>query len=342
MLGVVHGGSALARNSGRPAQLSESGGWTAFCDNSGGCGVANVSTRREAFAARSDAEAPWACLWLGAADMREARLSIKIDPGTGNDAAARRPSIILQAAGGAAETDVGSPAVARLDRDGRYIIGPDRLPGLVAAWRQADVVLVREADAGPVLGRMPLDGLRSSLNYAQGGQTAARTLPRISPRPFGGGKPGDPRRTAALQRVHCADEPAAGKRVETFRLGRSLHLWTVDCRRYGYNALSLAMTGTHAGKLSPLVLKSIVDHDGVGPDLSNLAVHAGSGIIEDYHKTRGAGDCGKRRRWAWNGGRFVLISEEVMPRCFGANHSQWLRLHASHLVDDPQPARPPC
>lgn len=333
MLAMMGATPVLSRNVGHPARLIELGSWTAFCDNSGGCGVANLSSRRGAFAANPDAASPWTCLWLGAADRPDMELSVQIDEGRGHGQGPGvepvRREILLEPARGDSEDPVGAHLVARLGDDGRYQIDARSLPALITDLQSADVMLVRESAVGPVLGRVSLDGLRQALAFAQGSRTNARPLPNFAPRPFTRLERGDTKRATALHRQHCNDELGGGPRVEMFRLSPDRQLWTMPCRPSGSNQKVLAMTGAGNGRLSTLVLSSIVDHDGIGPDFSNLLVQPELGTIEDYHKTRGTGDCGIRRRWAWNGGRFVLVSEVFMPVCFGAGHSQWLRVHMS-------------
>lgn len=340
-LGTLGAAPALAKK-GPPPLWSQQGHWTAFCDNSGGCGVANVSTHREKYARNSDANAPWICLWLGAADAKAASLSLRLDPVPQGAAGPERSAFLLQPVASPAQEATGTGGIVEWDGDERYILREPDLQTLIDSLRHADLALVRELNGGPVISQIPLEGLRTALRFAQAWQSAARPLPKPIIKPFIRAGASDMKRASLLLKEHCGHDPRRELLADAYHLAPDRQLWTISCRRTIYNAMTIAMTTTAKGRPVPLDLPSIVDHEGVGPDLSNLAVHAAFGVIEDYHKIRGTGDCGIRRRWGWTGSRFDLVSEEFMPSCFGAAHSQWLRMYATQPADPATPARPPC
>lgn len=342
LLAALEASPALARNSGSPAPVIQLGSWTAFCDNSGGCGVANVSTRR---ATHAESESPWVCLWLGASDTHEASLSLLLENGLGQRESAPRQEVrmvVVQPVQGTSEKSAGAAVTATKGTGIRYWIDKEGVRELLGNLHNADAALVRETRDGPVLGRISLDGFRQAVRFATMHQSAARKTPQIAPEPFVLIDHDKAPRSLELHRQHCGGERRRDLSVSIYRLKAGQELWTTSCRQSGYNTKSLAMMADKRGNVVPLVLKSVIDHDGVGPDLSNLAVHPERGLIEDYRKTRGAGDCGIRRRWAWTGQRFVLASEEFMPECFGASHSQWLRMHSTAQKSAAQPTRLPC
>lgn len=351
MLAVLGTMPSAARN-GPPPKLFQRGEWTAFCDNSGGCGLANAAHRpslREravrtgsASTASSGTASSWVCLWLGSTSGVDASLSLLPEDEPAPITGTHRRELFIQPVKGLSEEPVGRAMVARHDGLERYTRGAENLPSLTEALRTADVALLRETTDGPVVARIPLDGFLATLGYAQAFRTDRRPLPVVTPKPFRHAGQGTAAETEQLRREHCSEGHHRAPPIARYALAPGRQLLVMHCRLSGYNGLALALTAGRDRKARPLILTSVVDHEGVGPDFSNLLVQPELGLIEEYHKTRGAGDCGKRRRWAWNGRRFELHSEEIMPACFGAGHFQWLRMHASAPPTPNGQQRPPC
>jgi hypothetical protein len=337
------GSSQVQAQAGPTPLILERGSWTAFCDNSGGCGMANMSTRRGSYAVPAEGELPWVCFWLGASDTFDASFSVLFGDGTQGSGNAMPRELVIQSVLGRSEYQLGVPATARLGDDGRYHVDSANIESLAADLGMADAALLREPNGGPVFARLSLDGFAAALRYARARRTIARPLPEIVPMPFAPVSQVDPQRSRDLHRRHCGNDLQSPRRVEAFRLSADRQLWTLNCRMSGlYNLKVLALIAGPRGEPSELVLQSIVDYEGIGPDFDNLIVNPALGLIEDYRRSRGVGDCGIRRSWAWTGEAFRLASEEFMPHCFHAVRAQWLRMHTSAGPGIAMPQRPPC
>ena len=44
------------------------------------------------------------------------------------------------------------------------------------------------------------------------------------------------------------------------------------------------------------------------------------GVLQEYSKGRGLGDCGTRADYGWDGARFRLVHQEEMGECRGSIH----------------------
>ncbi len=322
---------------GPPARLMTIGPWIAFCDNTGGCGVSNIAAHPGSGAARDDI--PGVCLWTGAPEADEASLSLWFGGTAGRDG----ESLVVEPVRGRSAAPVGGAVVARPDGADRYVIRGQALDPLVQDLRAADTVLIREREGGPVLARVMVAQLDRALRVAQSFGTPYRPVPTVTVHPIERIPQGDWNVATPLLHEHCGDDQSRGVLSDRFRLDADRQLWSISCRRAGfYNLVWLVMIVGQDGVPTPLDLPSVVDHEGVGPDISNLAIHPDQGVIEDFRKWGGAGDCGIRRRWGWTGTHFALLTEDYMPRCFGAPSSQWLRMHRVNEAGAHGTARPPC
>lgn len=54
-----------------------------------------------------------------------------------------------------------------------------------------------------------------------------------------------------------------------------------------------------------------------GNDITNLDFNAKTGILSEYNKARGLGDCGVYSEWVWDGKQFLLLKRDVMESCMG-------------------------
>ena len=324
---------AIARNSGQPPPLFEAGGWTGFCDNQGGCGLANTSTWREARAnARGPARA-WMCVWLGPTGDTDAIVSVKLDEALEDRVA--RPAIVV-------ESDDGRRATLRAAGDGRHeLLGPDAVALALSLGASAEIAL-REPEGGPVLDRLSLDGYPRAMRAIEAKRTDARPPREIVPRGFARVERAVPRGLAALHREWCDATPWEPRSARAYRLFDGTHLWTASCARSAYNPVTLVGIEAGDGSVGALQLPSVVDHDMVGPGFTNLALDPARGRLDDLFKRRGANDCGTRRAWVWNGGRFALVSEHTMGHCHGASHDQWQRMSVTPVRGEPPPGRRPC
>lgn len=324
---------AQAASAQPPAPLAQLGSWTAFCDEEGGCGLANASMRREPRASDPDGANAWVCVWLGPLGDADAVLSIQLE--TPAPATPGPETIVI-------ESDAGPLGIAQRMDDGRHEITGAAVAEIAEQLRDGRVLVLRDAEGGPVRERLSLWGFREGLAYALGKRTAPAPRREIMPQPF---QPVTRRVPAGLLQLHrewCNTWPWEADSVQAYRLHDGSFLWTAMCARSAFNPVTLVATETRAGSVRPRQLASIVDHDTVGPGFTNLVVDPSRGRIEDLFKSRGANDCGTRRAWVWNGGRFVLASEHTMPNCFGAVHGQWLRMSATPVRGEPRPGRRPC
>ncbi|MDP2800714.1 MAG: DUF1176 domain-containing protein [Phreatobacter sp.] len=324
---------ALAQSSGHPPPLMSFGSWTAFCDNTGGCGLANVSMRREPGASDPDQTQAWVCAWLGAEGDADARLSIILEPPGRTPAAP--PAIIL-------EVGPSLLGTARTGDDDRHEITGADVPHVARRLGAESRLDLREPDGGPVLGRVSLAGFRRALGYAELRRAVAPPVHEIVPRSFQPVERRAPASLAALHSTWCSGAPWEPASARSYRLFDGSYLWTAGCRRSAYNPLTLVAIEAGDGSTRELQLPSVVDDDMVGPGFTNLALDPARGRLEDLFKTRGANDCGTRRAWVWDGVRFSLVSEHTMPNCFGAGHGQWLRVSVTPVRGEPPSSRRPC
>lgn len=332
-LGLAFASPASRQGSGPSEPLLQLGSWTAFCDQDGGCGLANASMRREARASDPDGAQAWVCVWLGPTGDDDAVLSIQLQT-PGHDAAGPEAIVI--------EGDAGPLGTARRADDGRHEINGAAVAHIARQLSQGQLLLLREPQGGPVHERLSLAGFRQGLAYALGGRTAPGPRVEIVPQPFQPVARSVPAGLLELHRQWCSGWPWEADSAQAYRLHDGRFLWTALCARGAYNPLTLVASETQAGAVQPQQLASIVDPDTVGPGFTNLVVDPPRGRIEDLFKRRGGNDCGTRRAWVWHGGQFVLASEHSMPNCFGADHGQWLRMSATPVRGEPRPGRRPC
>jgi hypothetical protein len=329
-------GPAAARN-GTQAPLLTLEPWIIFCDNTGGCGLSNIAAHPGSSLGKESI--PDLCLWQGPVQGQDAFLSLRLDDGSGS----LGESIIIQPVSGASESPAGPATVAQGDGTDRYLVRGAALSPLLAAMAKADAALIREREDGAVMARVSLTRLARALHAADSYRKPEQPRPTHRLRPIEPMAPGDVAAARPLLHEHCSNALPGERPAQAFRLGADLQLWSMFCRHDGfYNMMSLALTVGADGTATPLDLPSVVDHDGVGPDISNLAIHPAEGIIEDFRKRAGAGDCGIRRRWGWTGARFELLTEDYMPYCFGARSSRWLRLHRADETGLARPGKSPC
>ena len=333
MLGLSFTSQASAQHGGFSAPLASLGSWTAFCDEDGGCGLANASMRREPRASDPDGANAWVCVWLGPLGDADAVLSIQLE--TPAPAAAGPEAIVI-------ESDAGPLGTAQRMEDGRHEITGAAAAEIAQQLREGRELLLREAGGGPVRERLSLRGFREGLAYALGKRAAPAPQVEIMPQPFQPVTRRVPQGLPELHRQWCSAWPWEPDSARAYRLHDGSFLWTAVCARSAHNPVTLVAIETRAGSVRPRQLASIVDHDTVGPGFTNLVVDPSRGRIEDLFKIRGGNDCGTRRAWVWNGGRFVLASEHTMPDCFGARHGQWLRMSATPVRGEPRPGRRPC
>jgi hypothetical protein len=58
-------------------------------------------------------------------------------------------------------------------------------------------------------------------------------------------------------------------------------------------------------------------HDGGDSQLVNVAFDPKTGVLSEYNKWRGLGDCGSSTNWVWTGKQFAAVTHDTMPECRG-------------------------
>lgn len=109
-------------------------------------------------------------------------------------------------------------------------------------------------------------------------------------------------------------------RPAAWRLDTRHSLVLIDhvCGNGAYNFLSTAMIIDETGRVTPARFET---DPGMGPEgpPGNVIVNAGfmpeNGMLEAYAKGRGIGDCGWSATYVWDGSRFALANQAMMPEC---------------------------
>lgn len=109
-------------------------------------------------------------------------------------------------------------------------------------------------------------------------------------------------------------------RPVSWRLDARHSLVLIDhvCGNGAYNYFSTAMIVDEAGQVTPAQFEIDPGMGEQGPP-GNVIVNAGyiqeSRTLEAYAKGRGIGDCGSSSSFVWDGSRFALSDQSMMPEC---------------------------
>jgi Protein of unknown function (DUF1176) len=248
------------------------------------------------------------------------------------------------------------------------VVGAAVEAGLLKALRTARELVVRQPNGEPIV-KLPLEGasaallMMDDLQHRIGTQGALvrpgsqpdSAVPPPPPLPLGPVTPPIDKHPAAsavppaaVQRLYDEDRrkdvcdkglaKTSRERV-TARLGPKLVLYTLPCWMGAYQgtdayyfyheggpgraeraALPHPVFGKIANDEEPAQPTHVVGDEGFDP---------ATGIISEYNKGRGLGDCGSMTHWQWDGSRFLLTGFTTMPICRGLGMDDWFDIARS-------------
>lgn len=205
------------------------------------------------------------------------------------------------------------------------------LSGLVAALRHMDAVQGRTGTVTALIDRGPVPAARVP---------AAAPLPRVTPVPFRPRPAGAVPRTVRRAITETCDQgsrPPEGERpVEAHDLGLGRTLWTVWCDAGAYNSTHMVVVtdarGTVTGLVPGLVPGLAGLQDRTAALWINLSIDPQRGLISQFAKGRGLGDCGQSDGMAWTGEAFVPVRSTLMDTCRGVMPERWPVLYRATLL----------
>jgi hypothetical protein len=133
-----------------------------------------------------------------------------------------------------------------------------------------------------------------------------------------------PERVAALRReTGCTiDEVGGPDEVSTVPLDAESTLVLLACGTGAYNLSSVVMIARRDRAriaIAPARFDDAGNRDAAGRViLVNAEWDWETGLLKEFPRGRGLGDCGERSRYAWDGTRFRLVFREEMGECRGS------------------------
>ena len=226
------------------------------------------------------------------------------------------------------------------------IVHPADVPELIAALRGARRIEVTGA-TGASIGTITLSGASAAMLYideAQGRLDTATALVRRGPRgadavppppalPVVRAAPAymgasislDDDRVAAFRRqTGCAIEEVGGPdEYSTYPLepGKTLLLLACGAGAYNFSSVPLIVRDRDGRIVAEVAAfdSAAGFRDEEGPAaLVNAEWDGPDGLLTEYPRGRGLGDCGSRSSYVWDGSRFRLVLREEMGECRGA------------------------
>lgn len=236
--------------------------------------------------------------------------------------------------------------IAMPPREGERLVfrGPLARP-LLEALRAGSVAVLRDEASGKVVARASLAGLTAALlriDAQQGKAGTPRALVRTGNRPFVDDLPGysvtltrPPRGdrpptqpdAGQLAKLRTGDtcvsesrDPAEPLRLIRLDRDNSMLILPLRCASGAYNLYANVMIVDGFGEMKPAEFDYDIGVTGDGP--GNLVVNVGwddsARVLESHILHRAIGDCGKVDRFIWNGSKFRLSEQRVMPECRGS------------------------
>lgn len=119
--------------------------------------------------------------------------------------------------------------------------------------------------------------------------------------------------------------------VERHVLGGGRTLVLLPCGSGAYNFSSRPYILAAGSRPAPAAFDAPTGMAPEGPpELVNARFDDKSGRLESYAKGRGIGDCGSAESFVWDGTRFRLVEQRVMPECRGSVN--WLTIWRAEAV----------
>ncbi|MFN3748339.1 MAG: DUF1176 domain-containing protein [Sphingorhabdus sp.] len=228
--------------------------------------------------------------------------------------------------------------------DGRWVFKGPAARSLVSSMRDGGVMTAKDV-RGNAVAVASLAGLTAALlriDEQQGKQGTARALAKPGKGiPYDDlpgysvtlGRPGPTDRVPKMPSPDvtvklaanetCAideNQPVAASKVYRLDGEHSLLLMPWRCGNGAYNLYSNIMIVDYFG--TPRVAEFDYDTGFTGDGPSNVLVNViwdrDQRVLESFNKFRGLGDCGRIDRFIWDGAKFRLSEQLIMPECRGA------------------------
>ena len=310
--------------------------WYAACDNGGMCEAGSLQT------SLNIEFTSYLTVTRGAGPDGIVRVALRMQAGNGEEIA------IL--------VDGDEVARGRLDNDSVLQIAPQESMEVARALVRGYKVSLLNKSAGPTdnprLGNISLTGSAAAMRFidetqgrdgstdalsARGRRADSSTLPvlpvvRQQPVPQIKKLPSEKQLGTLAEIANCTEERAYGfAQDEVYPLsrqdGKNMVLALVACGSGAYNFMSKVFIGerkTGNNDANWTFRPATFDHnpgsgftDGGSPILVNAFFDEEGGILGNYAKGRGLGDCGSSQSYVWDGSTFRLIEEMNMPVCRG-------------------------
>lgn len=312
----------------RPGPVRTFGDWVVACDNARRCEMTSLwpgddqpeegspYDRVSASVARAAGPTEGWTVEFQLSDDRKDALRVTTDAGL--DVRGTPRDAMLRFAGADAARIVAAMATATALRvgDETAVTGLVSLKGSSAALRFVDA---EQGRAGTVTAAV-----------AKGGKPAAAVPPAPPPpvirfiRPGGTPAPFPPALRKALDKAsECGSVYAGGTgdlpAPERHALGGGKTLVLLPCGSGAYNFSTRPYILAAGAKPAVAAFDSRPGMVPEGPpDLVNARFDSKTGRLETYAKGRGIGDCGSSEAYVWDGARFRLVEQHLMPECRGS------------------------
>ncbi|WP_164118768.1 DUF1176 domain-containing protein [Sphingorhabdus sp. Alg239-R122] len=243
-----------------------------------------------------------------------------------------------------------------LDSEGVFFMGGSdslKIARMLVRGRTA-TIMNKGVDAvgDGVLARISLKGSAAAMGYVDARQKRARTrsalsitgrrqdkdwtpkLPLITQQPAARIKklPKERQLAVLAEKAGCEEQRALGyTKDQVYSLarqdGQDIVVALIACGSGAYNFMSKAYIGERPsgkGRSDWRFRSAPFDYNPGGgfsddgsPVLVNAFFNVEDGILGNYAKGRGLGDCGSSQSYVWDGTRFRLIEATDMPKCRG-------------------------
>ncbi len=229
-------------------------------------------------------------------------------------------------------------------QEASIVIPPEKNTALLA-------MLVKPALLEIVIGsstrRATLSGLAASLLYMDAQQKRLNTttaLIRTGRKTMSAMPPATPKLTAALPPKGMKAPAGLSGKVRTLMAGSLTdceadegdykpskndfaepldakhYLVGITCFSGAYNQMSnmFVVTKASAASAKPQTTPAkLALHDAGDSQLVNASFDPKTGMLSEYNKGRGLGDCGSFTEWVWTGKQFAAVTYDDMPECRG-------------------------
>ena len=300
-----------------PGEIRTFGDWAVGCDNLGTCKAAALAPEGGDFPAVlmsiTRAGGPDGAITLAFLSSETIPLPLRISvDGKPAGEGGRAEDEAIRIDGAVARRIVAAAANGRIlsvADGGSAATDAISLAGLTAALRYIDAEQGRAGTGGALVARgtapdrRPAPAAPVVAALAPSGRAAAPSAAQL---------------IALRQAGSCDEDVAANTAVapESHALGGGNTLLLLPCSMGAYNVIGLVYVGDAEGfRPAEFDAATGMGEEGVAPSVVNGQWQ--DGLLTAYAKGRGLGDCGVSDSWAWDGARFRLVEQAVMPECRG-------------------------